>query len=99
MEDLVMPILLGFGSGIASGFIQFWTQLKDENNDGITNWEDFDPLKFGKTVLVSGIAGGYFGGTGLIINPSMLVFVSMGSEKIIGVFIKFLKQVYKKFFG
>jgi hypothetical protein len=97
MEELVMPILIGLGSGAVSGFVQFWTKLKDENNDGVVDIKDFSAVKFGKTVLISSVSAGYFAGTGIPMEPLLLGFVSVGSEKIIGVAIKFLKQIWNKF--
>lgn len=94
--SLVAPYATGLVSGAVSGFIQFWTKLKDENNDGVTNLKDFDGVKFGKTVVISAIAGAWLSGTGAELDVVTLGVLSAGVEKVVSVALKALSQQFLK---
>lgn len=88
MEEIALVFAYAFAVGLVSSFVQFWTQMKDSNNNGVQDWDDFDILKFGQTGIVSGIAAGYLAVTGVILDPVWLAIVGASVEKIIGVVTK-----------
>jgi len=99
VEEIIVaftPYVTGFSAGAISGFVQYWTKLKDENDDEIVDIKDFNVIKFGKTVVVGAIAGAYLSGTGLELDIVTLGVLSAGTEKVVGVIAKFFSSFFGK---
>jgi len=99
VEEIIVaftPYVTGFTAGAISGFVQYWTKLKDENNDDVVNIKDFNVIKFGKTVVVGAVAGAYLSGTGLELDIVTLGVLSAGTEKVVGVIAKFFSSFFDK---